>query len=83
MAFSNGHPYGRAVTMGHEVFGHGRSIALGLYDPANPSDYQQHINAIQTENLILRVMGFQYQNSGYNHGPGIVIPNASEIPSFR
>ena len=83
MIFPEAHPYGRAVPMGHEVFGHGRSIALGLYNPDNPMDYQQHINAIQTENLILRVLGFQYQNSGSNHGPRLIIPNASEIPSFR
>lgn len=69
---------GRAVTTGHELLGHGRSLALG-YD----KEYQQHVNAIQTENLILRVMGISVINTGSNHGPGTTIPNATDLPSFR
>lgn len=70
-------------TTGHEVLGHGRSLALGLYCPSNTPDYQQHANAIQTEILILRVMGISYQNNGANHGPGTIISNATSLPNYR
>ena len=74
--FINGqHPNGQAVTMGHELFGHGRSLALGVVN--------QHEAAIQTENLILRVMGIVFQNTGFNHGPRTKINNPSALPSFR
>lgn len=71
------HPNGRTVTTGHEVIGHGRSLSTGL------GDSFQHIEAIRTENLILRVMGIPYINTGINHGPRTAVPNPSLLPSFR
>lgn len=71
------HPNGRAVTTGHDILGHGRSMAVGL------GDSQQHVQAIRTENLILRVMGIPFINTGENHGPKTVVPNPSNLPSFR
>ncbi|MDE6017942.1 MAG: hypothetical protein K2G85_03910 [Muribaculaceae bacterium] len=72
------HPNGRAVTTGHEVIGHGRSWATGL------GDSHQHIQAIRTENLILRVMGIPFINSGINHGrEKTPIPYPSLLPAFR
>jgi len=73
----NSHSNGRAVTTGHEVIGHGRSLVLGR------GHTNQHVDAIQTENLILRVMGINYINNGSTHGPGTVIPNPSALPGFR
>ena len=44
----------------------------------------QHVDAIQVENLILRVMGRGHiQRDGSNHGQGTKISNASAIPSFK
>ena len=71
------HPNGRAVTTGHEVIGHGRSLSLGR------GQANQHIDAIRTENLILRVMVIGYINNGSNHGPRVIIPNPSILPGFR
>ncbi len=72
------HPNGRAVTTGHEVIGHGRSWATGL------GDSHQHVQAIRTENLILRVMGIPFINSGINHGrEKTPIPCPSLLPAFR
>lgn len=72
------HPNGRAVTTGHEIIGLGRSWATGL------GDSQQHVQAIRTENLILRVMGIPFINTGINHGKDkIPVPNPSLLPSFR
>ena len=73
----NNHINGRAVTTGHEVIGHGRSLSVGR------GQANQHVDAIQTENLILRVMGINYINNGSNHGPKTIIPNATAIPGFR
>lgn len=73
----NNHPNGRAVTTGHEVIGHGRSLVIGR------GHDNQHIDAVQTENLILRVMKINYINNGINHGPGTIIPNPSVLPRFR
>ena len=75
--FDGTHDNGRCVTTGHEVFGHGRSLALGR------GDESQHVDAIQMENLILRVMRINYINNGLNHGPGTIIANPSDIPSYR
>lgn len=72
------HPNGLAVTTGHEIFGHGRSLSLGR----NSVD-QQHSDAIQLENLILRVLGIPFINSGINHGPRKEIANPSLLPNFR
>ncbi|WP_367865792.1 hypothetical protein [Pedobacter sp. WC2423] len=70
-------PIGRALTFGHEVFGHGRSAVLGRLD-------SQHSDAIQLENLILRVMGKgNIQRDGSNHDNNTKISNASAIPSYR
>lgn len=72
------HSNGRAVTTGHEILGHGRSWATGL------GDSFQHIQAIRTENLILRVMGIPFINTGINHGrEKAPIPNPTLLPSFR
>lgn len=72
------HTYGISVTTGHELFGHGRSLSLG-----RTSDVQQHIDAIQTENLILRMMGIQYINTGIDHGPRTIVPDPTALPAFR
>lgn len=74
---SSFHPNGRAVTTGHEIIGHGRSLALGR------GDLNQHVDAIQTENLILRVMGIPFINTGANHVPNGAFPGCSLLPSFR
>lgn len=72
------HPNGRAVTTGHEILGHGRSWVAGY------GDAFQHVQAIRTENLILRVMGIPFINTGINHGvKKSVVPNPSLLPSFR
>ncbi len=73
------HLNGRAVTTGHEIIGHGRSLSVGR------GDLNQHVDAIQTENLILRVMGIPYINDGSNHGPlpNGAFPECSLLPSFR
>ena len=74
------HPNGRMVCTGHELIGHGRSLALGR------GDISQHVDAIQTENLILRVMGINYINDGSRHGPDSpngYFPEHSYLPSFR
>lgn len=73
----NNHPNGRAVTTGHEVIGHGRSLALGR------GHANQHVDAVQTENLILRVIGINYINNGSTHRPRTVIPNPSALPEFK
>ncbi len=70
------HSQGRPVTTGHELFGHGRSLALGRDD-------SQHVDAIQAENLILRVMNINSVNDGRNHANGAYIPNPSTLPSYR
>ena len=71
------HSNGRAVTTGHEILGHGRSWAAGFRD-----DFQ-HVEAIRTENLILRVMGIPFINTGINHGPKTLVPQPSLLPIFR
>lgn len=71
------HPNGQAVTTGHEILGHGRSWATGL------GDSYQHVQAIRTENLILRVMGIPFINTGVKHGPQIAVPQPSLLPLFR
>lgn len=68
----------KEITAGHEVFGHGRSLAIGHTDPR-----QQHVDAIQTENLIYRVMKINKINDGKNHFDGSEIANPSGLPSFR
>ncbi|MCC8144988.1 MAG: hypothetical protein LIO93_00820 [Bacteroidales bacterium] len=73
----NNHLNGRAVTTGHELIGHGRSLAAGR------GHDNQHVDAVQTENLILRIMGINYINDGSTHGPGTIIPNPSALPGFR
>lgn len=71
------HRNGRPVTTGHEVIGHGRSLSLGR------GDASQHVDAIQTENLILRVMRIPYVNTGADHINNGAFPGCSLLPSFR
>lgn len=71
------HPNGRAVTTGHEIIGHGRSLSIGR------GAKNQHVDAIQTENLILRVMGIPYINTGATHAPNGAFPGCSLLPGFR
>ena len=70
------HPVGRPVTTGHEIFGHGRSLALGRTT-------SQHVDSIQAENLIRRVMNINLINDGSNHGNKSYIPNPTSLPSYR
>jgi hypothetical protein len=44
---------------------------------------QQHVDAIQTENLIYRVMGIKIINDGSNHFNKKRISNPSALPAFR
>lgn len=63
---------------GHELLGHARSLAVGR------GRDNQKIDAIQVENLILRVMGINHINNGNNHAPGnIIIQNPTDLPVFR
>ena len=70
------HPVGRPVTTGHELFGHGRSLVLGRFS-------SQHEDAIQTENLIRRVMNIDLINDGSNHANGTCISNPTSLPGYR
>jgi len=70
-------PAGEPATVGHELFGHGRSLALGRTG-------SQQADAIQTENLILRVMGFgNVQRDGTGHGNGTKVDNPSALPGYQ
>lgn len=71
------HLNGRPVTTGHEILGHGRSWSVGFQENF------QHIEAIRTENLILRVMGIPFINTGIDHGPKTLVPQPSLLPAFR
>ena len=66
----------RPVSTGHEIFGHGRSLALGRTT-------SQHVDSIQAENLIRRVMNINLINDGSNHGNKSYIPNPTSLPSYR
>ena len=70
------HPVGRPVTTGHELFGHGRSLALGR-------TASQHVDSIQAENLIRRVMNINLINDGSDHDEKSYIPNPTSLPSYR
>jgi len=65
----------RAVTSGHEVFGHGIPLVKGLSETANNS------NAIRTDNLIRRLLGLPQRDGsnhrGYNQGQ---IINPYQLP---
>ena len=68
---------GRAATTGHELFGHGRSLSLGRTTT-------QHMDAIRTENLILRMMGKgDLQRDGTGHAQGTKITSPSLLPGFK
>ena len=70
-------PIGREGTTGHEIFGHGRSLALGRLAT-------QHQDAIKLENLIIRVMGNTgVQRDGTDHGPRTLISNSNTIPGYK
>lgn len=71
------HPNGRSVTTGHEIIGHGRSLSIGR------GEQNQHVDAVQTENLILRVMGIPYINTGEDHAPNGAFSGCSLLPDFR
>ena len=62
--------------IGHEIFGHGRSLALGRTT-------SQHADSIQAENLIRRVMNINLINDGSNHDKKSYIPNPTSLPSYR
>ena len=74
---SSFHLNGRTVTTEHEIIGHGRSLSVGR------GDKNQHVDAIQTENLILRVMGIPYINTDAGHAPNGACPDCSLLPGFR
>lgn len=67
----------RIVQSGKKQNGHGRSLLIGR------GDANQHVEAIQTENLILRVMGIPYINTGADHAPNGAFPGCILLPSFR
>ena len=72
-------PFNRVVTTGHEVMGHGRSLSL------DRGDLSEHIDAIQTENLIRRMIGITQPNTGVNHGTEKnhgFFPEHSQLPDF-
>ena len=69
------HRNGRSVTLGHELFGHARALSLNIVD--------QHQSAIQTENLILRIMGIDYIRDGSDHGNRSVLQNPTALPNYR
>jgi len=71
-------PAGRPATTGHEIFGHGRSLAL------NRGAGAQHVDAVLMENLILRVMGFNnIQRDGTDHGIKTKIIDNKKRPDFK
>jgi hypothetical protein len=71
-------PVGTPATAGHEVFGHGRYMAIGGEDASG-----QHVNAIRMENLILRAMGQgNIQRTGEDHGPKTAVPDPSALPKY-
>ena len=75
-AYGN-NPAGRSATTGHEIFGHGRPLALGRAS-------SQQADAIRTENLILRVMGYgNIQRDGTDHGDRTPVTDQSKLPDFR
>lgn len=71
-------PVGRAGIFGHEVFGHGRSLSIGL-----GLETEQHTEAIRMENLILRVMGGGAQRDGTDHSFRKSIDNPSNLPTSK
>ena len=65
-------------TTGHEIFGHGRSLALKRGATA------QHVDAVRTENLILRVMGYKnIQRDGTQHADRSKVAEPSKLPDYR
>ncbi len=58
----------------HEIFGHGRTLALKIADQQTP--------IIQFENLVLRVMKKGVYRDGSNHDNGVVVQNYSAIPEY-
>lgn len=70
------HSGGRALTTGHELFGHGIPSANNATSAIN------NTNAIQTDNLIRRVMGIKTYRDGSNHAGGQIV-NPYVIPASR
>lgn len=62
ISLDGNHSTCRAVTTGHEILGHGYLHSQGY----STADYQ-YIEAIRTENMVLRVMGLPYVNDGRTH----------------
>ncbi len=73
----NSIPTTREVTTGHELFGHGRSLALGRTS-------SQHVDAVRTENLILRVIGQpDKQIDGTQHGDKSKVQDPKALPGYN
>ena len=74
------HYTNRAITTGHEILGHGLSLLHGI-----TSFEGQHVNAVQIENLILRVYDApNYQRKGDYHSSELGnIAKPYDIPSFK
>ena len=71
-------PAGRPSITGHELFGHGRSLAL------KRGATTQHADAIRTENLILRVMGHKdIQRDGTQHADFSKVSDPSKLPDYK
>ena len=71
-------PGGRANISFHEVFGHGRSLAVGR------GESNQHEDAILLENLVLRVMGYNnIQRTGADHAERAIIQNNTKSPEYE
>lgn len=65
----------RSAMSAHEVFGHGRALSLGH------TTAEQHLDAIQLENMVYRVMGISIVLDGSTHGSREILQNASDIPT--
>ncbi|MDB5142980.1 MAG: repeat-associated core protein [Mucilaginibacter sp.] len=66
----------REITSGHEIFGHGIPSAIGASRDAN------NANAIQTDNLIRRVLGITTFRDGSDHAGGVQ-PNPYALPTLK
>ena len=64
----------RAVTSGHELFGH------GIPSARRESDINNNTNAIRTDNLIRRIIGLP-QRDGKDHAGGDKIRNPQDLPN--
>ena len=60
-----------------------RTSGLDAYDFGARITASQHVDSIQTENLIRRVMNIDLINDGSNHNDESYIPNPTSLPGFR